>query len=148
MFSLHSCLYSSSYSIGTNEMSCCSSVVFACLLYSSYSLFISLFPSIIYIIFQFILQSVHLLYKYTIRINFCFIRTRRINFSNYTNKLLSLRINFPGTLYLCTAEGADKYETGTNVTRITKKTPLTTFCFRKVWRYIKYVIRRRRMTDQ
>ena len=29
----------------------------------------------------FILQSVHLLYKYAIRINFCFIRTRRINFS-------------------------------------------------------------------
>jgi hypothetical protein len=28
----------------------------------------------------FILQSVHLLYKYAIRINFCFIRTRRINF--------------------------------------------------------------------
>ena len=31
----------------------------------------------------FILQSVHLLYKYAIRINFCFIRTRRINFSAY-----------------------------------------------------------------
>ena len=45
----------------------------------------------------FILQSVHLLYKYAIRINFCFIRTRRINFSYYTNKLFSLRINFPGT---------------------------------------------------
>ena len=28
----------------------------------------------------FILQSVHLLYKYTIRINFCFIRSLRINF--------------------------------------------------------------------
>jgi hypothetical protein len=28
---------------------------------------------------------------------------------------------------LCTAEGADKYETGTDVTRTTKKTPLTTF---------------------
>ena len=28
---------------------------------------------------------------------------------------------------VCTAEGADKYETGTNVTRTTKKTPLTTF---------------------
>jgi hypothetical protein len=35
----------------------------------------------------FILQSVHLLYKYAIRINFCFIHTRRINFSYYTNKL-------------------------------------------------------------
>ena len=32
---------------------------------------------------KFILQSVHLLYKYAIRINFCFIRTRRINFSAY-----------------------------------------------------------------
>jgi hypothetical protein len=31
----------------------------------------------------FILQSVHLLYKYAIRINFCFIRTRQINFSAY-----------------------------------------------------------------
>ena len=31
----------------------------------------------------FILQSVHLPYKYAIRINFCFIRTRRINFSAY-----------------------------------------------------------------
>ena len=30
-----------------------------------------------------ILQSVHLLYKYAIRIHFCFIRTRRINFSAY-----------------------------------------------------------------
>jgi hypothetical protein len=43
------------------------------------------------------------------------------------DKLFSLRINFPGTLLLCTAEGADKYATGTNVTRTTKKTPLTTF---------------------
>jgi hypothetical protein len=50
------------------------------------------------IMFTFILQSVHLLYKYAIRINVCFIRTRRINFSYYTNKLFSLRINFPGTL--------------------------------------------------
>ena len=32
---------------------------------------------------EFILQSVHLLYKYAIRIHFCFIRTRRINFSAY-----------------------------------------------------------------
>ena len=32
---------------------------------------------------SFILQSVHLLYKYAKRINFCFIRTRRINFSAY-----------------------------------------------------------------
>jgi hypothetical protein len=47
---------------------------------------------------QIILQSVHVLYKYAMRINFCFIRTRRINFSYYTNKLFSLRINFPGTL--------------------------------------------------
>jgi hypothetical protein len=46
----------------------------------------------------FILQSVHLLYKYAIRINFSFIRTRRINFWYYTNKLFSLRINFPDTL--------------------------------------------------
>jgi hypothetical protein len=44
---------------------------------------------------RFILQSVHLLYKYAMRIIFCFIRTRRINFSYYTNKLFSLRINFP-----------------------------------------------------
>ena len=54
---------------------------------------------------RFILQSVHLLYIYAIRINVCFIRTRRINFSYYTNKLFSLPnklfnlpINFPGTL--------------------------------------------------
>jgi hypothetical protein len=32
---------------------------------------------------MFILQSVHLLYIYAIRINFCFIRTRRVNFSAY-----------------------------------------------------------------
>ena len=32
---------------------------------------------------SFILQSVHLPYKYAMRINFCFIRTRRINFSAY-----------------------------------------------------------------
>ena len=38
-------------------------------------------------IFIFILQSVHLLYKYTTRINVCFIRSLRINF-------WSLRINF------------------------------------------------------
>jgi hypothetical protein len=36
--------------------------------------------------------------EYAIRINFCFIRTRRINFSYYMNKLFSLRINFPGAL--------------------------------------------------
>ena len=48
-------------------------------------------------------------------------------YSYQRNKLFSLRINFPGTLQLCTAEGADKYETGINVTRTTKKTPLTTF---------------------
>jgi len=41
-----------------------------------------------YTILRFILQSVHLLYKYAIRINFCFIRTIRINF-------LTRRINFP-----------------------------------------------------
>jgi hypothetical protein len=35
--------------------------------------------------------------------------------------------NAVGWLMLCTAEGADKYETGTNVTRTTKETPLTTF---------------------
>ena len=34
-------------------------------------------------IFHIILQSVHLLYTYAIRIIFCFIRTRRINFSAY-----------------------------------------------------------------
>jgi hypothetical protein len=34
-------------------------------------------------LFSFILQSVHLLYKYAIRIIFCFIRTRRIHFSAY-----------------------------------------------------------------
>jgi hypothetical protein len=33
-----------------------------------------------------ILQSVHLLYKYAIRINFCFIRTRRINFQAYSEE--------------------------------------------------------------
>jgi hypothetical protein len=40
-----------------------------------------------HIINNFILQSVHLLYKYTTRINFCFIRSLRINF-------WSLRIKF------------------------------------------------------
>jgi hypothetical protein len=35
---------------------------------------------------------------------------------------------------LCTAEGEDKYETGTNVTRTTKKTPLTTFMKGEEWR--------------
>jgi hypothetical protein len=49
-------------------------------------------------------------------------KQKGIHFLYYTNKLFSLRITFPGTLYLCTAEGADKYETGTNVTRTTKKT--------------------------
>jgi hypothetical protein len=39
--------------------------------------------SIMWGIYIFILQSVHLLYKYAIRINVCFIRTRRINFSAY-----------------------------------------------------------------
>ena len=34
----------------------------------------------------------------------------------------------------CTAEGADKYETGTNVTRTTKKTALTTFMKGEEWR--------------
>ena len=34
-------------------------------------------------VYQFILQSVHLLYKYTTRINFCFIRRLRINFEAY-----------------------------------------------------------------
>ena len=86
------------------------------------------------VVYIFILQSVHLLYKYAIRIHFCFIRSRRINFSFYTNKLFSLRINFPGTLQLCTAEGADKYENGTNVTLTTKKTPLTTFMKGEEWR--------------
>jgi hypothetical protein len=32
------------------------------------------------------------------------------------------------------AEGADKYETGTNATRTTKKTPLTTFMKGEEWR--------------
>jgi hypothetical protein len=36
-----------------------------------------------FVLKYFILQSVHLLYKYAIRINFCFIRTIRINFSAY-----------------------------------------------------------------
>ena len=49
-------------------------------------------------VYIFILQSVHLLYKHAMRINICFIRTRRINFSYYTNTLFSLWINFPGTL--------------------------------------------------
>ena len=31
-------------------------------------------------------------------------------------------------------EGADKYETGTNLTRTTKKTPLTTFMQGDEWR--------------
>jgi hypothetical protein len=48
---------------------------------------------------EFILQSVHLLYIYAILLNFCFIRTRRINFSYYTNKLYSLRINFSAYEY-------------------------------------------------
>ena len=34
-------------------------------------------------IYTFILQSVHLLYKYAMRINVCFFRTRRIIFSAY-----------------------------------------------------------------
>jgi lipopolysaccharide assembly outer membrane protein LptD (OstA) len=33
-------------------------------------------------------------------------------------------------------EGADKYETGTNVTRTSKKTPLTTFMKGEEWRYL------------
>ena len=37
-------------------------------------------PLILTQIYIFILQSVHLLYKYTTRINFCFIRSLRINF--------------------------------------------------------------------
>ena len=55
----------------------------------------------------FILQSVHLLYKYAIRIHFCFIRPRRINFSAYeytfkpTNKLLSPAYIYSGTTFLC-----------------------------------------------
>jgi hypothetical protein len=40
----------------------------------------------------------------------------------YTMYIYNIR-----TLSLCTAEGTDKYETGTNVTRTKKKTPLTTF---------------------
>ena len=43
--------------------------------------------AILYMKINFILQSVYLLYKYAIRIHFYFIRTRRINFSYYTNKL-------------------------------------------------------------
>ena len=61
---------------------CLSSKCFKKLLYVSNAIKIRC----IYI-YIFILQSVHLLYKYTIQINFCFIRTRRINFSYYTNKL-------------------------------------------------------------
>jgi hypothetical protein len=51
-----------------------------------------------YRVCQIMALTVHLPYKYAIRIHFCFIRSRRINFSYYTNKLFSLRINFPGTL--------------------------------------------------
>jgi hypothetical protein len=79
------------------------------------------------------ISSITRLYKYVIRIHFCVTRTRRINFSYYMNKLFSLWINFPGTLWLCTAEGADKYETGTNVTRTTKKTSLTKFMKGEEW---------------
>jgi hypothetical protein len=61
----------------------------------------------------------------TFAVQICYTNTFLL-YSYYTNKLFSLRINFPGTLQLCIAEGADKYETGTNVTRTTKKTPLTT----------------------
>jgi hypothetical protein len=55
-------------------------------------------------------------------------------FLYYTNKLFSLRINFLVPCSYVTAEGAEKYETGTNVTRTTKKTPLTTVMKGEEWR--------------
>jgi hypothetical protein len=66
----------------------------------------------------------------------------------YSNKLFSLRINFPGTLYLCTAEGADKYETGTNVKRTTKKTHLTTFMKDEEWRlFLSFLFKSDKFSD-
>ena len=67
-----------------------------------YSIFSSGINRIFGLIPPFILQSVHLLYKYAIRINVCFIRSMQINFSAYeyifkpTNNFLS-----PATTFLC-----------------------------------------------
>ena len=63
----------------------------------------------------------------TFAVHICY-ANKCLLYSYQTNKLFSLRINFPGILQLCTAEGEDKYETGTNVTRITKDTCFCPFC--------------------
>ena len=51
-------------------------ITYTCFLQINKTCFLNIIP-------DFILQSVHWLYKYAIRINFCFIRTRRINSSAY-----------------------------------------------------------------
>ena len=49
---------------------------------------------------------------------------------------------------VCTAEGADKYETGTNVTRTTKKTPLTTFMKGEEWRlFLSFLFKSDKFSD-
>ena len=50
--------------------------------------------------------------------------------------------------YFCTAEGTDKYETGTNVTRTTKKTPLTTFMKGEEWRlFLSFLLKSDKFSD-
>jgi hypothetical protein len=45
-------------------------------------------------------------------------------------------------------EGADKYETGTNVTRTTKKTPLTTFMKGEEWRlFLSFLLKSDKFSD-
>ena len=55
-------------------------------------------------------------------------------FLYYTNKLFSLRINFLVPCIYVTAEGAEEYETGTNVARTTKMTAVTTVMKGEEWR--------------
>ena len=46
------------------------------------------------------------------------------------------------------SEGADKYETGTNVTRTTKKTPLTTFMKGEEWRlFLSFLFKSDKFSD-
>jgi hypothetical protein len=48
----------------------------------------------------------------------------------------------------CTAEGADKYETGTNVTGTTKKTPLTTLMKDEKWRlFLSFLLKSDKFSD-
>jgi hypothetical protein len=45
-------------------------------------------------------------------------------------------------------EGADKYETGTNVTQTTKKTPLTTFMKGEEWRlFLSFLFKSDKFSD-